>query len=248
MKTIILSLILILSLSARSEGLIMKITNPQINGNQVIFDVSADNFTDMVGMQYSINYDPALMTYVTTQNFNLPDLILHDFNSPTPGVLLNVWVKRSAGGVFLKNGTVIYQIVFEMVNKSFGAVCFSENPLASEFIISSINLTSFSVVDGCHFEPFQINLTTGIEDIANRFVVQIQNVAHYQKITFSVDKGQAIEFHLFDVQGNRIASVSKTNYTGGVHTLDFNNSVIPGVYIMTANCEDQYFATKILFQ
>jgi len=248
MKTIFLSLILIISFGARSETLVMKITNPQINGNQVIFDVSADYFTNMVGMQYSILYDPAVMTYVTIQNFNLPDLTLNDFNSPTPGVLLNSWVKRSAGGVSLENGTLIYQIVFEMVNSNSGSVCFSEDPLQSEFILEYGILTAYNIIDGCHFDPFQINLTTNTEDIANRFGINIENAILNETINFTLADEQSVEFRVFDILGKQNMSFPNTIYSAGEHTLDISSSIIPGIYILTAKIHDQLLAVKVLKQ
>ena len=51
-------------------------------GDQVCVDVSVEGFMDILGMQFSINYDPADLEFVSVGNFNLTDLNANLFGTP----------------------------------------------------------------------------------------------------------------------------------------------------------------------
>jgi hypothetical protein len=68
-----------------AQDLTLMITNSHVNSTQITYDISAVNFTNMVGVQYAIVYDPAEMAFVSLQNMNLPDLDAGDFNTNLSG-------------------------------------------------------------------------------------------------------------------------------------------------------------------
>ena len=246
MKNILLA-ILLFSGSLNAQELVMKVINPQVNGNLVTYDVSVDQFTDMISMQYTIQYDPAVLSFVAIENINVPELDIYDFNTNITGVILNSWFHPQVLPTSLKNGTIIYRIVFEMQNGTHGTVCFSEDPLVSEFAKEGEELISFTVVDDCHPNPHQILLVvTSIEELA-KYGMKINSVIRSQKITFTLDYQQALEFRLFDVLGNLITSIPTTNYPAGDHTLNTGSTLLPGVYVLTTEIADHHVAIKIIY-
>jgi hypothetical protein len=249
MKSIFCALALLLMLSLNAQELTMGITNPQVNGNQITYDVSTGNFTEMVAMQYSITYDPDVLSFVALENLNLLALDAGDFNTNIPGSVLNVWLEPTLQGVSLDDGTVIYQIVFEMLDGEPGVVCFSEDPVVSEFIKKTIELTSFTVVDDCHSEPFQILLTiSSLQDIASRYGMSIANPAHSQKISFSLEEDHALEFKLFDLAGRQLLSFARSEYQSGNNALEVGTTLLPGIYVLTTEIQNQPIAVKILYE
>lgn len=248
MKTLLCTLALLPVFHLNAQELTMMIVNPQINGNQITYDVRTENFTNLVGMQYSIVYNSNKLTFVALQNLNLSDLDLGDFNPNEPGVIRNVWIQTTLTGVTVDNG-VIYQIVFEMVDGEAGDVCFSEDPLVSEFIKTTHELTSFSVMDDCHPDPFQIFLTTSsVEDITTRFGISFTNPAHAQTITFKLDEGQNLGFRLFDLDGKSLMGFPQRDYEPGYHTLNIDGTLLPGMYILATEIQNESVSARIIYE
>ncbi|MGB4847775.1 MAG: cohesin domain-containing protein [Saprospiraceae bacterium] len=224
----------------------MKIINPQISGNQVTYDVRAENFINMISMQYTIRYDTSKLSFVAIQNMNLVDFSSQCFNANIPGLILNSWYQHGIGGVTMEESTPIYQIVFEMHNGGFGNVCFSEDPLQSEFAKSIENVISFNIVDDCHPQPFQIILgTSGTEDIALKNGLDIDPIARDQKIHFRLEHEQTLEFRLFNLDGTQLSAFSEQNYSSGENTLNPGASLVPGIYLLTTQIHQQPLSFKI---
>ena len=184
MKSLLFILILCSGI-LNAQELVMKIINPQVDGNQVTYDVVVEQFTDMISMQYTIQYDTSVLSFVALENMSVPEMDIHDFNTAITGVILNSWYHPFVLPTSLKNGTIIYQIVFEMQYGTYGTVCFSEDPLVSEFARAGEEIISFTVVDDCHTSPYQISLITSTEELA-KYGMTLNSVIRSQKISFTL--------------------------------------------------------------
>jgi hypothetical protein len=76
------------------------------------------NFYNLLGIQFSINYDPAVIEFVSITNFNLPGLSAANFGNPSPGVLVLSWLDPSFSGVSVPDNTQIFSIVFNAIGIS----------------------------------------------------------------------------------------------------------------------------------
>ena len=117
----------------------------QVTGNcgeQVCVDITTNGFADIVSFQYSMNWDAALLGNPTLQQFGLPDMDVSQFNSATPGVLRVGYDDSSLQGRSLTDGTVLYQLCFDIAADAAGTseVNFSANPIAIEVVDVQSNI------------------------------------------------------------------------------------------------------------
>ncbi len=248
MKSILYIFAFLIPIGINAQALVMKITNPQVSGNQVVYDVVTDHFTDLISIQYSVSYDTNKLTYAGIQNINLSQLTEDNFYGGIPGVITSLWYDPTLQGTSVSDGTILYQIVFNMKNGTYGGVCFSQEPLEGEFARVDNVLNSYFIVDDCHADPFEVNLSTSTQEIADQFGLNVFTTARDQKIVFALTEQQSIEFHVFDLNGQLISAVPKKEYSTGQHTLNVNKSIIPGIYILTAEIDHQPAAFKIFYQ
>ena len=92
--------------------------NPSSGSSEICLDVSVSNFTDLVSMQYAINWDPSILQFSRLTGFNLTDLDNSNFGFPpstAPGVLTLSWNDFSGLGVSRPDGTSIYQVCFNVL-------------------------------------------------------------------------------------------------------------------------------------
>ena len=246
MKYLITLLVIISPLFTSAQELLLKISNPQVSGGQVTHDVSADNFIDMVATQYVILYDTSMMSFITIENAVLPDWNDLSFYESEPGKITILWISFGVNGVTLANGTVMYQLLFEMVNDTFGNVCFSEDPRDTELVNLDGALPSFSIVDDCHTEPFQIILDpSSADDIAQTFGLDVNSMVRPGEILFTSREDREIAFILFDINGKEITAFPAKDYSSGQHELKPQASIPAGICLLVAEIDDQKMIFKV---
>jgi len=142
---------------------IESITAPQ--GQQVCLNVATQGFTNILGMQFSIQYNSSVLSFVNVSNLNLNGLSAASFGNPSPGVITMTWNDPDVVGVTRPNGTVIFELCFTITGTTTSTVSFSNTPTAIEILNSSLqevpfNSTSGTVtVSGGGGEPTNCNIT-----------------------------------------------------------------------------------------
>ncbi len=130
-------------------------------GTSFTTDVTVDDFDDILSVQFSIRWDPAVLEFVQTTNLatDLPGLIpgnIGDFASNTDdGIITFSWLEPNLNSASLDDGSVLFSIEFTAI----GAPCdstqlfFGEEPLASEVIDSNEDDIGLMVDEGSFAIP-----------------------------------------------------------------------------------------------
>lgn len=84
-------------------------------GEIVCLPVYAQGFFNIVGYQYSLEFNEQVMTFHHSQNYNLPDMGAANFNMYLPGVLATAWTDPEVNGITRENGTVLFEVCFTAV-------------------------------------------------------------------------------------------------------------------------------------
>lgn len=105
------------------------------SGDQFCVNVTVQNFVQITGVQWTIQYDPAMMDFVSVGNFNLPGLGAAQFGTPTSttptqtGTITMVWFDQAASGVALNNGQAMFQLCFKAKgNGGTSSITFATTP------------------------------------------------------------------------------------------------------------------------
>jgi gliding motility-associated-like protein len=117
-------------------------------GQQVCLDVEVSNFTDMVSMQFSINYDQNVLDFDEATNLNLPGLNGSSIGNPSPGNITVSWLADDIiGGETVAGGTAIFQLCFTGLTDGTSDIEFSGNPTSIE-VTNVDGLVTMNGVDG----------------------------------------------------------------------------------------------------
>lgn len=89
------------------------------SGQQVCVDVTVDNFTNVIGFGFGIQYDPTKLTFVSAGNFGITGFGASNMGTPNnameptaPGMITATWFDPTLNGVTRPNGTVLFQLCF----------------------------------------------------------------------------------------------------------------------------------------
>ncbi len=110
------------------------------SGQQVCVEIRANRFTDIIGMQFTLQYNPAHLQFVSVGTFNLPGLSAGQFGTPTssppttPGIVTVVWFDENVAGVTRPNAAPLFQVCFNAIapNGTTTMINFTNSPTALE--------------------------------------------------------------------------------------------------------------------
>jgi hypothetical protein len=137
-------------------------------------------------------------------------------------------------------------MVFDMQNGTHGGVCFSEDVLMHEFVQSSDELASFTVMDDCHSTPFQIHLTVSTEDLEKLYGIRMESLIRNLEIILHVENPVVADFHLFDASGKVLQAFAEEQYSSGTYVLQVQPVLSSGMYFISTRVQEKQFVTKVV--
>ena len=118
--------------------------------NDVTIPVTVKDFNDILTMQGTITWDPALLTFKNTQDFALADLDEDAFYLYEPGKLTYSWSPSDLQPESVADDTEIFSILFEAVgpSSSEAAIVFSDDPTPREVSDGGGRILTTTYMDG----------------------------------------------------------------------------------------------------
>ena len=86
-------------------------------GTNVCVPFTVENFDDLGALQFSIDYDPAVLTFTGTQNYNpnANNLGAASFNETMPGTIVFLWNDLTTGSSTIPDGETLFEVCFDVV-------------------------------------------------------------------------------------------------------------------------------------
>ncbi|MFM9946561.1 MAG: T9SS type A sorting domain-containing protein [Saprospiraceae bacterium] len=119
-------------------------------GETVCVDVSVAGFTNILGFQFSIQWNSAELQFLSTTDYNLSGLIPGSFGTPAAGALTSTWNDPNVQSVTLPDGAVIFSACFQVLaplNTSTN-IGFANTPTSLEFITNTLDVVDEFVLIG----------------------------------------------------------------------------------------------------
>ncbi len=208
---------------------------------QVCVSYTVSGFTDILGMQFSINWNPDQLRYVSHVNTEeLDNLGPGSFGDPLslgePGNFTLQWLSPgiiSNQGVTVEDGTPIFEICYDVVGEceTTAPITFSNNPTKIELIVNDdqeeeIDIASFTV-------PGQVNIgrcePTGLRLVAECQEDVIRNLNEQFCVSITSDNFENISRvqHVIEWNENILTFTGIENVEGIIEAsspFDFTNT------------------------
>lgn len=179
-------------------------------GTMVYADLKVSAFQDMLGMQFSVNWDPNVLDFQDVENFGINDITKEsNFGLDSAGVgrLGFLWIDNSLSGVALVDSSVLFSIKFLVIGdpNSATSVSFSNIPTLIELsdengVIESDLVSgtlSVSEPNASFFNnaPDQIKVIDCYPNPFSAFTTLEFDMAHGNQLTLSIKdaKGKVIQ-------------------------------------------------------
>jgi gliding motility-associated-like protein len=188
----------------------------------VCMEIKINDFLDIVTLQFSINWDPSVLKYEGTQNYNLENFNGSNVAGPEaplndPGQATVLWFDPTTLGVTLDNGTSIFEICFLVVGDcdATTGISFTSDPLPIE-VSNETEVVDVSTVTG-DFTAVCGNCDPGVSNVINPSCpgdsdgsIDIQVAGCPTPVTFDWSTGEKTE----DISGLKAGEYSVTITTG----------------------------------
>lgn len=166
------ALLAILPLSAQSSITLQLPDTVANNGDTLLLDITARQFSQIVSVQFSINFDPSVIQYVSFEQTNLPFIAIGN-NDAANGNLRVSWFDIQGAGVTIPDGSSIIRLKF-FANGDAGDVTnvnISGTPLAIQVFQATGEPNKF--------EDVTVNQLNGLVAIAGGFgvIFNVKNVS-----------------------------------------------------------------------
>ena len=120
-------------------------------GSTVCVPVTVNDFDGIASLQFSLQWDPAVLQFTEVRNLNIPDLSASSFNTTqsAAGQAAMAWFDNTAQGVTLADGSVIFEMCFTVLGASGTAssIVFTDSPTQREAATSG-NTITFTETNG----------------------------------------------------------------------------------------------------
>lgn len=122
---------------------------------EVCMDIKINDFDDLIALQFSINWNPALFEFNRVEAFGIPGLDTNGFGTPgfpdvDEGELVLSWIDLSLEGVTLPDFTTIFRLCLDVVGSAgtSSPFTFTANPLDIEIATIDSNITNYTLLHG----------------------------------------------------------------------------------------------------
>lgn len=139
--------------SCGREGLTLSVgEQTAAAGGEVCLPVTAESFSDILTMQYSISWDTTVLRLVRVQDFGLPALTAENFGRPPshPDHLTVAWFEPNLRSATIADGAVLFSLCFEVIGQSgaSSAVRITDHPTMVEIANSKEEVLAPALVEG----------------------------------------------------------------------------------------------------
>jgi hypothetical protein len=218
-------------------------------GDEINVPVKVEGFNDIVGAQFQVEWDPAVLEYQGTGDYNLPGLGISNFGPAAPYDSLKVAWFTLAAAVSLPDGSALFTIGFKAIGQhqdttslkfstSFPIEIIDTAPLDVTIIPGFISIDDPNDLQEVFVFPQKIRLE---QNQPNPFFVNTQ-------IPFELKETSKLCLRIFDLNGRQVW-MHQADYPAGKHYLTISNHDLPapGTYHYTLTTYDVLLTKELIF-
>jgi hypothetical protein len=218
-------------------------------GSVLFTDIKVSNFKKIVGLQFSLSWDPEVIEYkgLTAFGIELNTAINFGTQEVSDGFLIFSWYDGTLNGISLPDETILFKIEYEVIGDALSSteLRFVDQPAPREIVD-----TSYKAVPGT-FQHGSIAVlgvsSLGMVSSINRTLKIYPNpMVEYTGIEFDIETDKHIIIDLIDQQG-RVVSRQKNRLNAGKQNIALTRADVPinGMYRVVVSGEN-FFSTQNL--
>jgi hypothetical protein len=136
-----------------SRALVVRMGEATVAKGQIAcLPVAAQDFSNLIGFQFTVQWDSTQLDFQRVKNFGLPGYGAANFGDrfASSGYLSTLWTEASLQGGEVPNGTVLFEACFKNIASSGteSTVRFTDGPTTFEIIAADMSQLKFRYSNG----------------------------------------------------------------------------------------------------
>ena len=215
-----------------------------MNGEVIEVDLKVEGFNGVISGQFLMNYDPAVLEFVSVGNLNLEYLTAANFGTPPDldaGEITFAWFDESLAGVNVEDGTSIFTLTFNVIgaNGSSSILDIDEDPTASTML-------EFADGNGVLVVTSQEGtVTVGGDPMSTRdvvtqdfifFPITPNPIKESGVLSFQLNETKETRLSIYNTSGKLLFEHSQT-FLNGINNFELTKNYFPtaGTYLIELN-------------
>jgi hypothetical protein len=235
-------------------GFHMPFVNDAAPGSNKNMTVKVTNFDSIASMQYVIRWNPAVLKYLTIDNFGvLPGLDLLDFNvqnAVDSGFIRVVWEgPNSFPGVSVADSSTIFRIRFNVIGADTSSTFIRFTEINYSFPTTDFEVVKVVSPNGAldDFDEHECSLTHGFiavgysvasheptDDAAMQLAVSPNPFTDNTKVEFSLEQTEDVQITVTDATRRVVFQQPVQHLSAGKHQINLEKAYFPakGAYFL----------------
>ena len=224
-------------------------------GDKAQVNIRVKNFNKLTGLQFSLNWNPAVLKYDTVSNFNLPglsaDMIGADPDTLASGKIALLWTSFQPLGNIMADGSTMLTFILDVVGLKGDstAVVISDSPVFAEAYDSVGN--EVPVIKGIGYvyvkPPLYVNEKYSEQGKYRLYNPDPNPFLQNTKISWVMPQSGNATIIVTDLNGNQVYQ-KYGHYYQGKNQLILNRKDFPaaGTYFVTLKSDNILLTRKLI--
>lgn len=235
------------------DAVVLKLPSIDLEEEQDFVDigVSVESFVDVAGIQFTLNWDPDVLSFTEVTGFGLEDMSIENFgtNDAGNGVLTFYWYDLTTSGVTVVDGHEIFTLQFQVVGDlhSFTQLMFSDDPTVIEVVNSDNEILPFDLENGMISVG---GITSAGEPDAGLSPSRVSPNPFTEGtvLRFSLEHASIAQISIFNSEGKQVHQ-KDVHLGAGAHAIRIDRSWLPapGNYYLQIKTETFTDTKKLIY-
>lgn len=232
---------------------VLKVPSMDLDTNQsaVEIEVEVESFVNVNGVQFTLNWNPAVLQFQSIDDLGLEDMTVDNFgtNQVNEGILTFYWYDQTTQGVSVSDGHVIFSVQMNVLGDlhQFTEVSFGSDPTEIEVIDTENNVLNVELENGM-ITIGGLSSTNNTHDLKNLLSINPNPFKESANLSFSLTRRSQAHLSIFNSEG-KIVFDNTMILGSGSHTIPIRKNDLPtaGNYFLTLKTDEFTTTRKLVF-
>jgi len=229
----------------------------QFSAPKYVANIRVQNFKKLVGVQFTLTWDPAVIALDSAGNFGMPMNYENNFGmmDSDKGFMRFAWNEPKLQGADLKDESILFSLYFRPLGKaeSISPLRFTDDPTVREVVDASFNAVPAEFRHGA--VRLRDAAVTSVEsNYPDRLAVRRAfpnplTIGEPLNISFYSLEAAPVLISVTDIAG-RVIFVQSQNSFEGVNEVELTSVIFPatGIYFVQLRQGEKFSTQRILFK
>ena len=231
----------------RTDALILKIKNQEVDaGDTVTVDITSPNFTQMMGYQFTFQFDTAQLDFIEVIPGQMDQMNESNFNTQKvdKGIIPHLWF--NAMELDVPPSEIIFSITFTAKQNLWLKDVFELKADPTPVVAYDIDREPMDVI--LEFEEVPVHIEPTVKQDMISLSLSPNPFSKSTTLSYNIKDAGGVKLMITDISGKVISTVVNTWQPAGIYNINFSatENMAPGVYFSRLKINDEMVVQRFV--